>query len=64
MVTTSVPGLLDGKKRLRYPNGATLLQSGEEQEVIDFLERNKTEVFRWNVNLSDKENYLLKTQDR
>ena len=61
---TRVPGLLDRKKHLRYPNGAILLQSGEEHEIIDFPERNKAEVFRWNVILSDKEKELLKTQDR
>ncbi|MCL5800600.1 MAG: hypothetical protein M1341_04720 [Candidatus Thermoplasmatota archaeon] len=60
---TRVPGLLDRKKHLRYPNEAILLQSGEEQDVIDFLERNMAEVFCWEVILSHKEKELLKTQD-
>ena len=29
---TRVPGLLERKKHLRYPNGAILLQSGEEHD--------------------------------
>ncbi len=61
---TRVPGLLDQRKHLRYPNGVILLQGGEEREVIDFLKRNKAEVFCWNVILSDKEKELLKTQSR
>ncbi|MCL5783402.1 MAG: hypothetical protein M1476_05785 [Candidatus Thermoplasmatota archaeon] len=40
---TRVPGLLDRKKHLRYPNGAFLLQSGEDREAMDFLKRNKVD---------------------
>ncbi len=43
---------------------AILLQSGDEQEVIDFMERNKAEIVYWNPILSGKEKDLLKTQDR
>lgn len=49
---TRVPGLLDRKKQLSYPNGAILLQNGEWHEVIDSPERNNAEVFPWIVILS------------
>ncbi|MHB8361164.1 MAG: hypothetical protein ACYDDC_05100 [Thermoplasmataceae archaeon] len=61
---TRVPGLLDQKRHIRYPNGAILLESGEEPEIIDFLKKNKAEVFYWKVVLSDKEKVLIEGQNK
>ncbi len=58
-----IPGFLDGIRHIKYDNGVIVVDTQNSKKVIRFLRSNKAKVHSWSVDLSEREEDILRGTD-